>query len=50
MQKDRDIYGLQVQGTRYDAGSKIGYLKACIAYAMKDPELKNEIQDFIKNI
>lgn len=47
MQKMRDIYGFEVEGTRYDTGSKIGYLEACIAYAMKDPELAPEIQKFI---
>jgi UTP--glucose-1-phosphate uridylyltransferase len=30
IQKSSDIYGLEVEGTRYDTGSKIGYLKACI--------------------
>jgi len=50
MQQHRDIYGLQVQGTRYDTGSKIGYLKACIAYAMKDAEIKEEVQKFIKTL
>lgn len=50
MQKDRDIYGLQVQGTRYDTGSKIGYLKSCIAYAMKDEELKKELKDFLRTL
>jgi UTP--glucose-1-phosphate uridylyltransferase len=50
MQKDRDIYGLEVEWVRYDTGSKIGYLKACIAYAMKDQELNEEIKEFIKTI
>ncbi len=50
MQKNSDIYGFEVKGTRYDTGSKVGYLKACIAYAMKDPKLRGEIQEFIKHI
>lgn len=50
MQRNRDIYGLQVQGTRYDTWSKIGYLKACIAYAMKDEKLKEELTDFLRNL
>lgn len=45
----RDIFGLEVQGTRYDTGDKVGYLKACIAYAMKDKALEREIQEFIKD-
>jgi len=50
MNKDKAIYGLEVQWTRYDTGSKIGYLEACIAYAMKDPELKDELMEFIKTL
>jgi len=48
MQKDRDIYGLEVEGIRYDAWSKLGYLQASIAYGLKDPELRDDILDFIK--
>jgi UTP--glucose-1-phosphate uridylyltransferase len=50
MQKDRDIYGLEVQGTRYDTGSKTGYLKASIAYALKHDDLRDEMLAFIKGL
>lgn len=50
MQKDRDIYGLEVQGTRYDTWSKTGYLKASIAYALKHDDLKDEVLEFIKTL
>lgn len=50
MLENRDIYGLEVEGIRYDTGSKIGYLKACIAFAMKDEELSWELQEFLKDI
>ena len=49
LEKDT-IYALDTQGTRYDTGSKVGYLKACIAYAMKDAELAGEMKEFLKNI
>ena len=45
-----NIYALDTLGIRYDTGNKIGYLKACIAYAMKDEELREELQVFLKNI
>lgn len=48
MQKDTDIYGLEVQWVRYDTGSKTGYLKASIAYALKHDDLRDEILDFIR--
>jgi UTP--glucose-1-phosphate uridylyltransferase len=47
--KTSDIYALQVQGARYDTGSKAWYLKACIAYAMKDEALGKEMKEFMKN-
>ncbi len=47
--KTSDIYALQVKGERYDTGSKAGYLKACIAYAMKDESLGKEVKEFMKN-
>lgn len=50
MQKHRDIYWLEVKGIRYDTGSKTGYLKASIAYALKHDDLRDEVLDFIKTL
>ena len=50
MQKHRDIYWLEVKGIRYDTGSKTGYLKASIAYALKYDDLRDEVLDFIKTL
>lgn len=33
------IYSYQFKGKRFDCGSKLGYLEATIAYALKHPEL-----------
>jgi UTP--glucose-1-phosphate uridylyltransferase len=33
-------YGLAVDGVRHDAGDKLGYLGACLAYALKRDELR----------
>jgi UTP--glucose-1-phosphate uridylyltransferase len=33
------LYAYQFEGTHYDAGQKLGFLRATLAYAMKDPEL-----------
>ncbi|MCH8518801.1 UTP--glucose-1-phosphate uridylyltransferase [Candidatus Gracilibacteria bacterium] len=48
--QDSTLYALDTQGTRYDTGSKAGYLKACITYAMKDEELAGEMKEFLKDI
>ena len=33
------VYGYEFDGTRYDCGSKLGYLKATVAFALQHPEL-----------
>lgn len=40
----RDLYALEIEGTRYDTGNKWGLLQASIAFAMKDPDLKRKIK------
>jgi len=36
---EEKAYAYQFQGKRYDCGSKLGYLEATVAYALKHPEL-----------
>ena len=46
------MYALQFRGKRYDCGTKLGYLEATIAYALKHPEVsedfKRSLQGFIE--
>lgn len=37
--KKEDVYAYQFYGTRYDCGTKLGYLEATVAYALKHPEV-----------
>lgn len=37
------MYGVIVAGTRHDAGDKLGYLRANLAYALKRPELRDAV-------
>ncbi len=37
------LYGVVVQGTRHDAGDKLGYLRANLSYALKRPELRDGV-------
>ena len=46
--KGRSAYGVEVKGTRYDCGSRVGYLQANIAFARKRPELRRELAKFLK--
>jgi UTP--glucose-1-phosphate uridylyltransferase len=45
--KDQSVMSLRFAGKRYDCGSKLGYLQATIAYALKHPELENEFSAYL---
>jgi len=46
----RPMYAYEFQGTRFDAGDKLGYLKAIIAFALRHPEIGNEFRKHIKEV
>lgn len=45
--KEEQVYSYQFKGSRYDCGTKLGYLEATIAYALKHPEVG---QDFKRSL
>lgn len=45
--KERDIVGYLIQGIRYDAGDKLGFIKATIDFALKNQELSEGIRQYI---
>ncbi|PYQ61185.1 MAG: UTP--glucose-1-phosphate uridylyltransferase [Acidobacteria bacterium] len=45
-----EFYGYVFEGKRYDAGEKIGYLKATVDYALKHPALAEEFRAYLKTI
>ena len=44
------IYGYQFEGTRYDAGSKVGMLKAIVKLALEHPEVREEFRKYLKSL
>lgn len=42
--REEPVYTCRFNGKRYDCGSKIGYLQATLAYALKHPELAEEFR------
>lgn len=44
------VYAYEFEGTRYDCGSKLGYMQASIQYALKDPDIKEEFFEYIKGL
>ncbi|PHQ81466.1 MAG: UTP--glucose-1-phosphate uridylyltransferase [Coxiella sp. (in: Bacteria)] len=45
--KEQPVTAFQFSGTRYDCGSKVGFLEATIAYAMKRPELREALKKIL---
>ena len=43
------VYGYVFEGTRYDTGDKLGFLKATIDFALKRPELGGDLRAWLKN-
>lgn len=50
MRQEKDIYWVDVKWTRYDTGSKFWYLKASIAYWLKNSEIKEELTEYLKSL
>ena len=44
------LYGYEFLGDRYDAGDKVGYLQANIAFALKRPEMAARVKEFLKKV
>lgn len=45
--KEEEIEGYVLKGRRLDCGSKFGYVKAFIEYALKHPQLKYDVQNYL---
>ena len=48
--KVEGAFGYEFQGTRYDCGSKIGYLEANVMYALKHPEVRSDFAAFLSAV
>lgn len=44
------MVGVVVEGTRHDAGDKLGYLRANLAYALKRPELRDAVLELCREM
>ena len=50
MLSQRRALAYEFQGVRYDCGSKLGYLKANVLYAMRHPEIGAEFRGFLDSL
>lgn len=48
--RSRPIYGYRFEGTRYDAGDKLGFLKATVEFALKRYDLGEAFRAYLKTL
>jgi UTP--glucose-1-phosphate uridylyltransferase len=47
---EEDVFAYEFQGTRYDCGSKLGYLQANLQYALKHPEVGAAFKRYLRGL
>ena len=50
MNSKQQVYAYDFEGDRYDVGEKLGFVKTTIEYALKDPEMSQDLKAFIKQL
>ncbi len=50
LSRQRGMYAYEFEGTRFDAGDKLGYLKAIIAFGLRHSELGEAFRKHIKQV
>ena len=48
--RSRPIYGYKFEGTRYDAGDKLGFLQATVEFALKRHDLGDPFRSYLKKL
>ncbi|MDX2149698.1 MAG: UTP--glucose-1-phosphate uridylyltransferase GalU [Bryobacteraceae bacterium] len=48
--RNRPIYGYRFEGTRYDAGDKLGFLKATVEFALRRYDLGGPFKEYLRTL
>jgi UTP--glucose-1-phosphate uridylyltransferase len=48
--RNRPVYGYRFEGTRYDAGDKLGFLKATVEFALRRYDLGEPFRQYLKKL
>jgi len=48
--KNQIVYAYQFEGKRYDAGNKLGFLKATVEFALRRPDLGDKFREYLKGL
>lgn len=48
--KEQPIYGLCFEGNRYDAGNKLGFIKATLELGLRRADLRDELKEYLAGL
>ncbi|MBN8731988.1 MAG: UTP--glucose-1-phosphate uridylyltransferase GalU [Acidobacteria bacterium] len=48
--RNRPVYGYKFEGKRYDAGDKLGFLKATVEFALRRGDLGGPFREYLKSL
>ena len=50
LMEEEEMYAYDFEGTRYDVGDKLGFLKATVEYALRKEELRDEFIEYLRTV
>jgi UTP--glucose-1-phosphate uridylyltransferase len=50
LNEKQQVYAYEFEGKRYDVGEKIGFIQTTIEFALKNPELRDEILEYMTDV
>jgi UTP--glucose-1-phosphate uridylyltransferase len=48
--EDQHVYAYEFEGTRYDAGTTMGWLQASVELALQRPDLAGEFREYLRDL
>lgn len=50
IEQGRDVFGYRFDGTRFDCGSKAGFLQATVSFGLSRPDLRDELSEYLETL
>jgi UTP--glucose-1-phosphate uridylyltransferase len=47
---EQNVFAYEIEGTRYDAGTKMGWLKASVELALDRPDIGSQFRDYLRGL
>ena len=47
---EQEVYGYAFEGTRYDAGTRMGWLQASVEFALARPDMGREFREYLRGL